>query len=70
MQNKPIRSIREDGELYLNADDLARRLFEISDLLSQDPTVEPYARKVSSYSFERLAYSLAGGNLEGQEWAG
>lgn len=65
MQNQPIRSIRENGELYLSADDLARRLFDIADMLANDPTVEPYARKVSAYSFERLAYSLAGGNLGG-----
>lgn len=65
MENKPIKSIHEDGDLYLCADDLARRLFDIADMLATDPTVEPYARRVAAYSFERLAYSLAGWNLGG-----
>lgn len=59
-----IRYKREEGVLWLCADDLAAELLGMSDDLSADKDLTPDQRKTAAYLTERIALSIVGGNLK------
>jgi hypothetical protein len=58
-----MRHIRQDGLLYLCAEDLALVILNIADGLAQDPCMTAREAFVASYVAERLGYAIVGGNL-------